>query len=249
MPIDNMKKLNFVHSPVSADWIPSKLLPLNREAGYKVGNAIPSGYDKYLRILHPVEGYGGQRLTWKQIASLNQKVLYPLTQFDELATTPGGEQLQERPIPGVLVDIALTPLINALSNTREDQNVDCMFAYWRGWGTLAANLQALTGLRTWTSESESSAHISISKREYVLLSGPIQALNRKFEGPGLRLTPQLWWPEDRRWFVSTDIDLEFTLIGADFSMASMLDEVLDLEVNEVKWEDRIDKLRMEIDGG
>jgi hypothetical protein len=54
------------------------------------------------------------------------------------------------------------------------------------------------------------------------------------------LSPQLWWPEDQRWFVATEIDLELTLVGADESLANAISGNADINVQEVSLEDRLD---------
>ena len=49
-------------------------------------------------------------------------------------------------------------------------------------------------------------------REYLLYSGP-PSFNAFFDFPRLD-GPNIWWPADRSWCVSTDIDLDSTYIGA-----------------------------------
>jgi len=35
-------------------------------------------------------------------------------------------------------------------------------------------------------------------------------------------SPNLWWPDSRKWAVVTDIDLEHTIVGCDESVATLL---------------------------
>ena len=91
------------------------------------------------------------------------------------------------------------------------------FAVWEGLrGALGAGLSALmtasggspllppTGV-------EKAQRIEGVERKYLLYSGP-PSFNDFFDFPGLD-GPNIWWPEDCSWCVSTDIDLESTYIG------------------------------------
>ena len=60
------------------------------------------------------------------------------------------------------------------------------------------------------------------------------------EVPGVRLTPTHWFPEDRGWFVCTDYDLTFTLIGGSEALIGDLVSSCDLECVRVTTETRVD---------
>ena len=49
----------------------------------------------------------------------------------------------------------------------------------------------------------------------------------------------MWWPEDRLWFVATEIDLNSTLVACTRACAQALLET-ELEVMEVSAETRLD---------
>jgi hypothetical protein len=77
----------------------------------------------------------------------------------------------------------------------------CYFGLWDGFGV--PELWAFA----------SHPRLRLPHRAYFLFAGPIEAV------PELRLgdfhqPPNLWWPEDRAWFVATDIDLYDTYVGA-----------------------------------
>ena len=57
--------------------------------------------------------------------------------------------------------------------------------------------------------------------------------------PGHLQTPNMWWPEDRAWFVATEIDFDSTLVACTRSCALGL-LACDLEVMEVSAETRLD---------
>jgi hypothetical protein len=57
----------------------------------------------------------------------------------------------------------------------------------------------------------------LPNRTYYLLAGPVAAAT-ELRDPGLSGTwfrPDLFWPDDRRWFVATDVDFWSLYVGGD----------------------------------
>jgi hypothetical protein len=54
--------------------------------------------------------------------------------------------------------------------------------------------------------------LALPNRNYLLYSGPV---DRALESPmdPVDQSPNLWWPEDRAWFVGTEIDFDSTFVG------------------------------------
>lgn len=51
-------------------------------------------------------------------------------------------------------------------------------------------------------------------RRYYLVRGSLQAAASIVEpGGGRHQVPDLWWPDDRQWFVATDTDLDWTYVA------------------------------------
>lgn len=55
-------------------------------------------------------------------------------------------------------------------------------------------------------------------RDMLLLDGPLDAVGAIGHRPGgwpslIRQSPQWWWPDDRAWFVGTEIDCPWTYVG------------------------------------
>ena len=72
-------------------------------------------------------------------------------------------------------------------------------------------------------------------RSYLLFRAPIEKTSA-FHGQ----TPQLWWPDDRRWFVSTEIDGFSTYVGAGSDLAAALLSSSEIETIEVPIDVRMD---------
>lgn len=84
----------------------------------------------------------------------------------------------------------------------------CRAAVWDGFGGLAYE-QRWPGAATFQGAA----------RRYYLLTGAIEAMLQSID-PDFWQTPNLWWPEDRSWIVSTDLDDYWTHLACDARCAS-----------------------------
>ncbi len=98
------------------------------------------------------------------------------------------------------------------------------FAIWEGHGFANATphiaWQApLDGLPAFETFSLGSPF-----RRYVLLRGPVEAAAQLHDPgePGSFRRPDLWWPDDRRWFIATDTDFWSLYVGGD---EALIDEL------------------------
>jgi hypothetical protein len=250
----------------AADWIQGKLLPGDPGTIHQVGHAVPAGYERYLRLFHPVHA-GEQTIRWRDVASASGKLFHPLAQFRNLLAESDDELLAQV-FPGSLQYPELSRLVEVLLPWTGDQR--CFFAYWEGFGDYLADfLRTLTDDPRWPESVQDTsfqvtggrqvpvaaqarwpravkdASFRLSGEEYIVLSGRLDSvLPSPDPSPDEDdfypiLSPQLWWPLDRRWFVATVFDRDFTLIGAPRGLAEALlaDQVL--EVAEVDWHDDI----------
>jgi hypothetical protein len=64
----------------------------------------------------------------------------------------------------------------------------------------------------------------LPNRTYHLLGGPVSAATRVDDprGPETLRLPDLFWPDDRRWFVATDVDFWSLYIGGDHDFITEL---------------------------
>lgn len=69
--------------------------------------------------------------------------------------------------------------------------------------------------------------LSLPRRDYLLYTGPVEA--------GLAFVPEqgqladLWWPTDRAWFVSSDVDLNVTYVAGTAELIETIVACEDLE--------------------
>jgi hypothetical protein len=212
--VDPRVHMTFADSPDPASWIGDRRMAWEPEAGYRVGNEVPQGYARYLRVLHRSRPPRDRQ----QIRSWRES----------------------KGSPGTPEERVLKALVTTFGKADGTEPTVCWFAYWKGWGALEENLQVLTGLKTWSPAVVEQAIFAFWHRDYVLLSGSLDSVLNRPGPPTPALSPQLWWPEDQRWFVATEIDLEFTLVGADESLADAISGNADINVQEVSLEDRLD---------
>ena len=78
----------------------------------------------------------------------------------------------------------------------------CWFAMWEGFGGLDD-----AGIRE---------RVELPNRNYLLYIGAIdRALEPRMDPFPFDQSPNLWWPDDRAWFVATEIDFDSTFVGGE----------------------------------
>jgi hypothetical protein len=165
----------------------------------RVGSFMPSGFEAYARIFHPIWVNREARwIRWSELAERNDQLVHPEISFWELVRPrdAGPWSIHDRDginaVEGSLAEDLCARLAEILAPFTAAAH-KCWFAVWEGWGDLPAELEALP-----------KAEAPLSRR-YVLFSGPLVAI-RSLRW-GLRFqSPSLWWPDDQAWCVSTEID-------------------------------------------
>ncbi len=180
------------------EWIKYRLHPFGRD----VGSVAPEGFECYGRVLHPAYR-DGEPVRWQRIADANDRTIHPRVQFGSIAgswSVSGNPQLWTHPPrPGSLPLEIARALVGVLRpNTANPER--CWFAVWVGWGALEG--------------TDRLPKLVANQREYYLATGPLDSVLRGIHRePARYQSPSMWWPEDRAWFVSTEVDLAYTYIG------------------------------------
>jgi hypothetical protein len=209
-------------------------------SAHHVASIVPEGFAAYARVLHPhVEE--GKLVRWAELARRNGRVAHPHMQFPFIASPQTEDPPPELgghigPSEGVL-PIAerrvLVELLRPATSTPEQ----CWFAVWEGWGH---------------DDRGVTARLVLPHRRYLVYGGPVEAALARMPRSwvlGMNLLanqpletdepldpeeivasasalgddcPNLWWPEDRAWFVATPIDLSSTYIGGSRELVGRL---------------------------
>lgn len=190
------------------DWLPAREWDPS-EPGWRVGDCLPAGYGAYLRLFHPFirwdvdpEQAGPEdRQTWRALAEKVGLELHPTLQWDSLEPAL---PIKDDARPYSVAEGELDPhtrqrLFSHLRRHTPPQPT--FYLYYLAamvWGdnpfTIEAALEDMERVAQWIDERH-AAEVS---------------------------TPELVWPQDRRWVVHTDYDLDSTYIAADTALATDL---------------------------
>ena len=175
------------------------------DAGRRVTSIVPTGFEKYARLLHPpYQRSSGRRfaIRWADISSVGNLAIGPNTGWAELVKgTRSGNASLEEPSEGHLPYPEIAALMELLYfYTTTPQN--CWFAVWEGFAALASETRYAD-----------AARVDLRKMKYILLRGPIQGARLSFAVPPGEQGPNVWWPDDRAWCVVSDVDMTSTYIA------------------------------------
>jgi len=242
----------------AADWIGPRLTGM---PGTLLGT-VPSGFEAYARILHPVSVGWQQQARWAEVAQVTGRQIHAAVQWHALigAASPfaHGSELWDagEPETGNLSVDGLTELCAVLGRFTSTPD-ECFYAVWEGWGQLHGGRA-----RVWmsgdghgvpaepllTREELNVDRVRLPHRRYLLMSGPLRAVGdvARYDGPDtwVSQSPSLLWPADHNWCVATEIDFDSTLVGGP---APTIDEILTAPGLEAMRIDRSLSLRADSD--
>ena len=110
--------------------------------------------------------------------------------------------------------VELLPLLAQFTGTPEQ----CYFGVWEGYGQYSGGTTLLTSDGSGRPQPpprdvRKAQRIRGCGRSYLLYTGELRDISG-FYTNFLSEPPNIWWPDDRAWFVATDIDLDSTYVGA-----------------------------------
>jgi len=208
-----------------------------------IRSMVPSGFEAVTRIFHPVENTDGSTGSWSELAAANGRESHPWMQLHAIATPAGQPVDREIGHPntpyvseGHLPDpprSALTALLAEATTTPEH----CWFGIWDGHGQLHGSpavshmswrrlREDIPGLAP--TDILDGPRVRAPGRDYLLLQGSLGALPAITEGLGHQC-PNLWWPQDRAWFVVTEIDFAWTYVAGPEALVSAIERAEGIE--------------------
>lgn len=199
-------------STEAVEWVTKKL-----DWSVTVRAWMPEGYESYVRILHPAyrnvreEGMSLAQVAipWSTICEWSGKPLHSQSHIEDISLNPYGLNWRENgeggyaPLQGELDEATLASLLVHLAAATGDLNEIWMLT-WTGFGG-PPDIVGLPVRATW--------FLAITGREYVLRKGSITSSPDNLEDLRFANSPTFWWPDDRSWFASSDIDASSTYIG------------------------------------
>lgn len=218
-----------------ADWLVERMTTF----GENVASIIPEGFDAYVRLFHPAyqdDVAGPTPIRWSEIARATGRQVHPEMQWEGIAGHPlfSGEPESKlwkvEPATGNLPMVCIQRLVETLRrHTTTPDRV--WFLTWTGWGghrlrpgdgwygVLRKGWFGRKPKRTPERRTPLPPKVGLPGREYYLLSGPIEGALESMGSSVLKDFPtpwqsvSLWWPDDRAWIVSTEVDFPWTYIG------------------------------------
>lgn len=227
--MDELPPLRWSTAVQEADWIAERLSPF----GQRVTSVVPSGFEAYARILHPIldPGDAGPAVRWREVAAWSGIELRPDAQFHAIAlpSVP-----PERPPPwrgqgprqGQLFTpdaLVLAEVLRSFTTTPEA----CFFGLWAGYGFPGIPLVSVGSPPAGPlpdaipSTVRDGPLVRLPHREYWLYTGGVEAIVVP-AAVGHGQSANLAWPTDRAWCVATEIDLSSTYVGGSAALIERL---------------------------
>ena len=185
---------------------------------------VPSGFDAYVRVLHPLRTeHGSER--WADRAARNGRIVHPEMQL-HLISRPAGtaERLpgSYEPGPGFDTELgeSLRLVLATILRSHTTTPDHCWFCYWEGRGGL--------------DDQGVAERVELPARRYLLAEGAVEAAGRSSVPRPVDCGPNLWWPDDRAWVVASEIDYAWTYVGGSYELAEELLAEQRLEVLPAK---------------
>jgi hypothetical protein len=226
--------------PAAADWVLANL----GSFAEGVGSIVPRCFESYARVFHPAqlivtdEAEAGPRadsvdwrdgttrwkksVRWVAVAAANDRVMHPAVEWGSI--TGSLKSIYQGEQPGIWHH---SPELGSPPRVVAERLVDVLGKF------------TVTPDRCWFGVSDidpgplgdglqSAAKFGIPERRWFLLRGPLlSAAISPFADNGE--LAHLWWPQDRAWFVGSDVDLLSTYVGGseDCIRALLEDEALE----------------------
>jgi hypothetical protein len=260
--------VELVKTAEPARWATERMRPWG-DARTDLWTFMPSGYNHYIRVLHPLADRGGDRsFRWAEFArpdSLPIKADASLKDVVAADVMDQGWLDQYRPREGSMPQRTCERLTSVLRRFTSTPDT-CWMAVWDGWGGWwpggeyalvspkkpnriragFAQPKKPTRIRArFARASRRHRQVERAMAGVERVERPLSRFYFLFRAPIDKAwsfhnqTPQLWWGEDRSWFVSTEIDGFSTYVGCAPDCADALLGSGDLETVEVPLDVRL----------
>lgn len=188
-----------------------------------VSSLVPPIFEALVRVLHPAtirDAEGDRPLGWREVASMNGRQLEQGDSFESIivpvdqSPAPYGSSPPwgYRPEEGSLPAATATELVQVLRRAaRADR---CWFGMWYGFGADDRPGPEVPAF--------ASPTLRGSGRAYYLYLGSLDSI-REIAAYGGQ-TPNYWWPDDRSWFVTTEIDHTWSYVAGSHELIGQIRE-------------------------
>jgi hypothetical protein len=219
-----------------AEWVSTRLQPWGRD-GVRIASYMPDVFEAYGRLFHPAGDRGGAStgIRWSELASRSSTAFHAEVQFQDLVV---GDPYRHpelgdvEPLAGSIPQSILRSLVEFLPRWMVSGE-RCWFAMWDGNGTWwkgahgPLTVDGRTDPRLERIDDErdrvlrSTPTMPGPSRAYFLMRGLLLSVVPLFDAAGSQ-SPNLWWPQSRKWLISTEVDAYSSYVGGSAGMISEL---------------------------
>ena len=224
---DDREGLTWTREVGAGAWIAERLT---------VGDTVPRGFEQYAQILHPA--FDSPRapcepVRWRDVATWSGIPLRAGTDFASIAIP---QEPRSEPPPwtsqGPQSGQLFLPYLRALQGILAEETTtpdESWFGLWDGYGWIGGSARGGVAVFMDSSIHGTAApdpipaavpegvldgpKLDLPHRSYLLFKGFTTHADQAPFGGAWEQTPNIWWPEDRAWFVATEIDLSWTYVG------------------------------------
>jgi hypothetical protein len=206
-------------------WLEQKI----RGFGENVGSVVPTGFERYVRVFHPITTGPDRR--WSGLAARHGRVAHAEMQFHLISNPPGSAPAGYEPLEAMAVGTLPRSELHVIAAILERHTSTpnrCHFAIWEGFGIRPLATPPVPDL----------ARLHLPNRAYVLMHGTVADASDAFD----RLEEQsanLWWPDDHAWCVASEIDFGWTYVGGSRIAISELLAAPEIEAMEARVTDGV----------
>jgi hypothetical protein len=191
-----------------------------RGAPLRVCDLVPAGYAAYARILHPVEHPDAGELRWAELARRTGLAAGPDVSVIDVLDVAQRQVSAGRIRTTSFLTKAEWRTVGAILERRTDSR-RFYVGVWEGRGTPEA--------------ARDAALLELPDRRYFLASLPFTSWPSSSVIGDLVL-PNLVWPEDRAWFLNSDVDSVATIVGGSAAAIDELVSAPNLEASAVRFD-------------
>jgi hypothetical protein len=241
----------------SSVWVQEALKDWPTER-FHVRDLVPPVFEAYARILHrphrPEDRHRPTGTWAERAAQLGRTVGSETSWYDLTGTDFADGPARDAWVPteGGWSEEEVRAVASLLSG-HTTSPLGCWFAMWSGWGEISGGSSPFYRVsgpiselkmrwRTWLQGKRARREAARLKtfpllggrRSYLLFEGAVDDAARFDLGYRFQ-SPALWWPEDRGWFVHTEIDALSTYVAGPRTMIDRLvgEQILEsFEVHE-----------------
>jgi hypothetical protein len=206
-----------------ADWWINRLQPFR---DHVVGSMIPAGFEAITRIFNPIDDDGRTETRWSDVAAANGRVAHGQMQLHRIASQVGEPVDDRARQPHVWWGGIPAPEARALA--RVLTSTGSSGPTWFGFTTINSTYDPPTGA-DWPAAGTRS-------RKYYLIRSTLSELDevsRFASGDpaerGHTEAPTVWWPQDRSWYVFSDVDFAWSYVAGSTALIEAIEDSPELE--------------------